>query len=329
MSGRPMGLSIRAAPLPPSPPAENNIPEASPENFRAPFPALSLGLRKPVAQPPFNPETHGLLEGETLEPFVLNKNFAYRSKIFKKKNKNGTVKSVRKVANKNVASGSIYGETKKEALIYQRLQELPDVNKYLLPFEATSSNNSRIYLNFKYVEGEDLISFFNKPYELINGVKVFLSAVKALYWLFKEGKYLHGDVKLDNLFVTPDYSVRLIDLGSVISTSYMSRKDAVYEVNNIINMFLRNDHSPIIKTENYTLDVKLYQIDKSELNKGNIEEFMDTFYKGLIAFIEERMPTTPTKGGKRSNHIGKRKIKTKKTKRKQRRNKANTKKKNK
>ena len=272
------------------------------------------------------------------EKMTFNGNFEYRSRILKLKTPNGKLDKIRKIASKS--NNFIYEETKHEIEIYKILSKKPDSEKYILPFEASGESEESVYLNLKYVEGDDIYSFFKKPKRQIKAAQYLLSGVKALYWLFKNG-YIHGDVKLDNLFFLPDGSTRLLDFGRVKNISTIPKEDAIedamYEVNNIVNICLKENQNYVEghtkKYDKYIpiiefIDTRKFNVNRKELrSSGNITLFLDTFFKDFIAFIEQKIKeeerrlteeTKETKGGKRT-----------KSKTKTKRNKANTKKKNK
>jgi serine/threonine protein kinase len=252
------------------------------------------------------------------ERMKFKNNFEYRSHILKLKTPNGKLDKIRKIANKS--NNSIYNETKEEIEIYKKLSKEPDSANYILPYEASGESEESIYLNLKYIEGNDISSFYEKPRSQRETAKYLLSGIKALYWLFSKG-YIHGDVKLDNLFFLPDGSTRLLDLGRAIALDTLSKRDAVYEVNDIINMFLvRDEYGNVIRPLIPYLDTREFKVNNEELRKlrGSISKFLDTFFIDFISFIEERIPR-PTKGGRRRTNA----------KTKAKRNKANTKKKNK
>jgi serine/threonine protein kinase len=183
---------------------------------------LGLGLRLgagAAAERKINPLANALNAGETLEeiPFNVEGMQSYRSKLYKKKKANGTVKNIRKVAhwNRNEnENGFIYKETLKEKRIYEDLKTKPDAEKYIMPYEGANSNRTNAYINFQWLDGGDLIKYLteSKPSkkELYN---ILIQAATALKWLIEVGGYSHQDIKFDNIYRTSDGKILLLDFG--------------------------------------------------------------------------------------------------------------------
>ena len=122
----------------------------------------------PLPPSPTIDPTKNKLNNAKLQPVNFG-NFSYRSSIYKKLNKNNSVKGIRKVANRQF-SQSIYDETLAESRIYKELLDLnlADSEKYLMPYEQDNSDNRYAYINFTFQNGSDLITLMIKkpPVEL-------------------------------------------------------------------------------------------------------------------------------------------------------------------
>ena len=64
-----------------------------------------------------------------------------------------------------------------------------------MPFEKGDFNRQQGYINFKYVNGADLIEYITekKPTQK-EKVNILIKAAEALKWLVEVGGYSHGDI---------------------------------------------------------------------------------------------------------------------------------------
>ena len=252
-------------------------------------PQLRLG-EAAQAQPKvrvIDPLKQGLEEGETLEkiPFEVEGQNSYRSNLYKKLRANKTIKSIRKVANMRKNRRILY-ETIKEKRIYTDLMTKAGAENYIMPFEGGNSNNSKTYINFKWLDGSDLIQYINtKKPSLKEKVSLLIEAANALKWLIDVGGYSHQDIKFDNIFRRSDGHILLLDFG------------LAKEVHRLLHSDVRKD------VYDFSTMVEGVGIDPSELpelpDKDTPQEELSGFFDSMITFLQTKHDAM--EGGKRRN----------------------------
>ena len=99
----------------------------------------------------------------------------------------------------------------KEARKMARVRDIPQVVRVLDLFQQ----NNTAYIVMDFVEGETLKNRLKKtgplPWEAAK--EIFLPAIEAMERVHKAG-LIHRDLSPDNLMLTPDGSVRILDLGA-------------------------------------------------------------------------------------------------------------------
>lgn len=135
----------------------------------------------------------------------------------------GAITGVRKIVYAADPRQGYYDAVRREASVYEALQEeQPDWREHILPFRRAIRHHSGIILDFDWVDGADLQTYFETatPRE----IKVALDhAARQLRWLALAG-YHHGDVKADNIYRSIDGRVLLFDFDKANNhDSYMIR----------------------------------------------------------------------------------------------------------
>jgi hypothetical protein len=233
----------------------------------------------PLPPSPTIDPTKNKLNNSKLQPVNFG-DFSYRSSIYKKLNKNNSVKGIRKVANRKINS-SIYDETLAESRIYKELLDLnlADSEKYLMPYEQDNSDNRYAYINFTFQNGSDFISILMKKplVEKKEQLIILKNAIVALLWFLNSAGRIHGDISLDNLWVDPDLHVRLLDIARSEKVESITKQDALNEfkafwknvfINIVHDNTLINQMNKIIQENNIPLTL-LNELYSLLLNKVN------------------------------------------------------------
>ncbi|MGN1026830.1 MAG: BspA family leucine-rich repeat surface protein [Faecousia sp.] len=99
----------------------------------------------------------------------------------------------------------------KEARKMARVRDIPQVVRVLDLFQQ----NNTAYIVMDFVEGETLKNRLKKtgPMSWDQAKEIFLPAIDAMERVHKLG-LIHRDLSPDNLMLTPDSSVRILDLGA-------------------------------------------------------------------------------------------------------------------
>ncbi len=124
---------------------------------------------------------------------------------------------------------SLYDETKDEIEIYNTLRLFPGSEHYIMPVVGAKSTPRYASINFRWLDGEDLLTYSQQEGQVLaNVLKALRGAAEALLWLAGYG-YVHGDIKPDNFFVGTDGRVRLMDLGrahedAAVRTKFSERR---------------------------------------------------------------------------------------------------------
>lgn len=179
---------------------------------------LSIRGHRP---PPNNDATeetvNSLVEpGETVENVSVQNEYGhnqYSSKVFYVKK--GGEKEPTKVIKVTYCDKHPCKKTLREGLIYGEISKRAGWKNYLLPYREHGQKGSTFtYIIFDYVPGKDMIDRLRSATEPVRR-GILIGGLRALKFLATTG-YLHGDVKPDNLWVTPEDDVRLFDLADAI-----------------------------------------------------------------------------------------------------------------
>jgi hypothetical protein len=264
----------------------------------------------PLPESPTIDPTKNKLNNVKLQPVNFG-NFSYRSSIYKKLNKNNSVKGIRKVANRQF-SQNIYDETLAESRIYKELLDLDlaDSEKYLMPYEQDNSDNRYAYINFTFQNGSDFISVMMKkpPVEKKDQLIILKNSILALLWFLNSAGRIHGDISADNLWVDPDLHVRLLDIARSEKVELITKQDALNE----FKAFWKNVFINIVHD-----NTLINQMNKIIQENNTPLTLLNELYSLLLKKINTLIETT--EGGFNSKLYatkGKRKIKTAKKKQK-------------
>lgn len=177
-----------------------------------------LGLRISVTPPPPNsPETvDSLLAANERAENKTAKDEAgenqYSSKIFYVYKKGGEEpKKVIKLTYSEQHEHT-WRKTVAETRVYQKLKEAKSWKQHVMPFLEGGETPSFSYIMFEYLPGSDLVEYLNRRNSALKRQTIFTDILDNLIFLAKQG-YIHGDMKADNVWITPSGQVRLFDLA--------------------------------------------------------------------------------------------------------------------
>jgi serine/threonine protein kinase len=243
------------------------------------------------------PNTGPLANGEKIGPFHEGA-VPYLTATYKISNASGSTTKVRKVATRNYEDK--FRETQKEIRIYKRLQGFRGWEDFILPYLAgeTYHNGQKVYLNFRYLPGQDLVDYTNSKPGLANLRKVALDIALALEFCLKAG-ITHGDIRPDNVYITMDGTEphgRLFDFGLATVDPRNSN------IRTDVSMFLH------LVTE----DIKACTLNELGANEGgDIRDLADRavdsaaeqkdIWPFFIQRLQALLPAKPAGGGRRRN----------------------------
>lgn len=99
--------------------------------------------------------------------------------------------------------------TQNELRLYNELSRHADFNNHVVPFRGGGETMSLIYLDFGLLPGATL---HDKGPSHTKAGPLLAGAAGALKWLAEKG-YTHGDIKADNIYITDEGRVLLLDFG--------------------------------------------------------------------------------------------------------------------
>ncbi|GEM_PF-3323757 len=124
---------------------------------------------------------------------------------------------------------------KTDFLSEARAMAVFEKNSGIVTVKEYFMENDTAYIVMEYLEGQSLSQMVKKN-GLMPGtqaLELFMPVIKALANLHDEGM-LHRDISPDNIVLTDDHSVKLIDFGTVKS-----------DFNNSDDIYIKNGYSPI------------------------------------------------------------------------------------
>ena len=86
---------------------------------------------------------------------------------------------------------------------------------YISKFYEVMEDDDNIYLTQEYVEGGNLLNYFNSNQDVDEHIikKLFIQILYALDYLHNEIKIIHRDIKMENILLDQNNNVRIIDFG--------------------------------------------------------------------------------------------------------------------
>ena len=192
------GLSIRKTPSP-------NLDENSNSNISPP--QLKKSRNSTPAEPsgnvPANEEHHPLGKSDYASSIFLR---------YKRGNRNSKPIGLRKFTSRR-GHGPLYAKSKREGHVYEALKKHEGWEKYIIPFERAGATNDYSYLNFKYEEGDDLFDVLKVGKLSEAEMREMLAGIAdALRFVVAAG-YIHGDLKVDNIYVAKGGRPLLLDFA--------------------------------------------------------------------------------------------------------------------
>lgn len=179
------------------------------------------------------------------------------------------------------------------------LRELQDEKNVVKVFDLFSCNGT-VYYSMEFLEGTDLRNYLKKygPMDWRTLAPMLRDLLQALSRLHAK-KLIHRDISPDNLFLTTDYTLHLIDFGSV----------RTYQGNRRFTVYLKNHFSPWEQsttngnqgpwTDIYALSVTVYYLLSGKLPPKS-EERMDGAavppLKTLVPAVPEQISAALEKG---------------------------------
>ena len=225
-------------------------------------------------------ETYNIGEGETMEhrevgPYVVH--------VIQ--NKEGVSQRVRKITPVHGRPGQFLS-TVREADVYDKLREQPDWKDHILPFYKSQRSRDWIYINFRYVDGEDFEQYMKKNPTLHKSEKktLLLEAIWHLRWLLQAG-YTHGDVKLSNFYRDTTGKTYILDFGT--ARQPLSTVGILVDIYNVLSLF------PDVISDSLRTELKASV--ETSVTTGSSREKGLAMYDALLA----RVTTLEVRGGSR------------------------------
>lgn len=165
-----------------------------------------------------------------------------------------------KTANPGASMSNFLERFEKEAKILGKLDH-PNIIKF---YDLIEVDNVKMII-MEYVEGISLEKKFRKEKtlpvdEVLDYARQILSALSAVH----SKKYYHRDIKTDNMHITIDGKVKLLDFGIVQETDDqdLTRQGSVIgTISYLAPEIIRNPDMPSNpRTEIYSLGILLYQL---------------------------------------------------------------------
>jgi serine/threonine protein kinase len=143
----------------------------------------------------------GKLEpGEGLEPisFLVGTQNSYIYYV----TKDGDHHKVRKVVANQGFTQVAYPNAKKEKVIYDKLHTLEGWEDHVLPYVGGEDTQGSVIIDFKYMEGNDLLTYINKKRPSDEKRVELLNQAQAALDFCHEHEITHGDIKAENFYVS-------------------------------------------------------------------------------------------------------------------------------
>ena len=143
----------------------------------------------------------GKLEpGEGLEPisFLVGTQNSYIYYVTKE----GDHHKVRKVVVNQGFTQVAYPNAKKEKVIYDKLRTLEGWGGHVLPYVGGEDTQGSVIIDFKYMEGNDLLTYINKEGPSKEKRIELLDQAQAALDFCHEHEITHGDIKAENFYVS-------------------------------------------------------------------------------------------------------------------------------
>jgi len=215
---------------------------------------------------------------------VSGPNKKYVSSIFhiKKRGNNKTIK-IRKLVKLNATKSFTRiarFDAIREIKFYKYIQHVENWKDYILPFIHGSSNTTSAFLNFEYIKGTTLDRYLESPnIRIYKRKKIIKDLLDALQFCL-DNEYMHGDVKMENIYITSSGDLRLFDFGKavrdraetgIIATNTEKRQELDYVINVIRSIdysvypYDNNNNDVYVNISDYINSIKRYEILKNLL----------------------------------------------------------------
>jgi len=173
----------------------------------------------------------------------------------------GGVKYVMKLGN-HLSLGEVakYELLKNEDTMYKKLLQLGDnYSKYFPAIIDSGDEKDFYYIIMEYIDGITLFDYINeshrKPPPVNDILAILVNLTEALAAMYSTG-IVHGDLSAENVMITPDGTVKLIDFekgsiknkvdlnifGSSDKVDYISPQYKLNTINSNIEIIKKEDH---------------------------------------------------------------------------------------
>jgi len=176
----------------------------------------------------------------------------------------GTVRVATDEKGKKVAIKSVDSDTKAEWKHREIWANTLLKHKNIAKMEKYFNHGSEMCMVFEYVEGSDLFTFLSKadfePFPETFVSKVFLQILKAMNYAHKKGVF-HRDLKLENVMLTFDGKVKIVDWGlAVIDSKRKPVSDCVGSVDYVAPEVFGNQPYQPDAADVFSMGVILYTL---------------------------------------------------------------------
>jgi serine/threonine protein kinase len=158
---------------------------------------------------------HNLSEGVTVERPGIDGSSVYY--LLRGEERVGIRKFVSELSDRE----GHYEATQNELYVYNTITRHARASEYIVPFLRGKSTRGVVYIDFDLVPG---MTFAKLEPSHTRAYPLLAKVVAALQWLTSVG-YAHGDIKSDNIYVTTDGNVRLMDFGKARPMTAVAARD--------------------------------------------------------------------------------------------------------
>ena len=169
--------------------------------------------------------------------------------------------------------------------------------------ERVGMHQGRMLFLLEYIPGKSLLELLREGHEFDedSALYVILQVARAIQYLSSQG-VVHRDIKPDNVLLTEDNQVRLIDLGFAVSSGHTENADGgettVGTVAYISPEQARGQGDVDVRSDIYSLGATLYQ-----LVIGDLPFSGETNQEVMAAQILASLNSEVLKSGKISPHM--------------------------
>jgi len=110
-------------------------------------------------------------------------------------------------------------ETVKYGLELAKNLNHPNLSKYYGYFFTISDNIKYVVSVMEYVPGEDLYNFYTNTKSITNMIPNIIGQIVSGLQYIHDQNMIHRDIKLENIIITPDNKVKIIDFDFIVKAN--------------------------------------------------------------------------------------------------------------